>query len=61
MANTLEKAVFGLAGDERRTTLSLSLTVSDKRALKMMALERETTIAAIIHEWVQEHLEEVSE
>lgn len=61
MANTLEKAVFGLADDERRTTLSLSLTVSDKRALKMMALERETTIAAIIHEWVQEHLEEVSE
>lgn len=33
--------------------------VSDKKALKMMAAERETTIAAIIHEWVQEHLEEV--
>ena len=47
------------AGDEKRTTLSLSLTVSDKKALKMMAAERETTIAAIIHEWVQEHLEEV--
>ena len=41
--------------DEKRTTLSLSLTVSDKKALKMMAAERETTIAAIIHEWVQEH------
>ena len=38
----------------------LSLTVSDKKALKMMAAERETTIAAIIHEWVQEHLEEVN-
>ncbi len=47
------------ADDEKRTTLSLSLTVSDKKALKIMALERETTIAAIIHEWVQEHLEEV--
>ena len=45
------------AEDEKRTTLSLSLTVSDKKAL--MAAERETTIAAIIHEWVQEHLEEV--
>lgn len=43
------------AEDEKRTTLSLSLTVSDKKALKMMAAERETTIAAIIHEWVQEH------
>ena len=48
------------ADDEKRTTLSLSLTVSDKKALKMMAAERETTIAAIIHEWVQEHLEEVN-
>ena len=43
------------AEDEKRTTLSLSLTVSDKKALKMMAVERETTIAAIIHEWVAEH------
>lgn len=44
---------------EARTTLSLSLTVSDKKALKMIALQRETTIAAIIHEWIQEHLEGV--
>lgn len=58
----IEKAVVAdAAADEKRTTLSLSLTVSDKKALKMMAVERETTIAAIIHEWVQEHLEEVSE
>lgn len=47
------------AAYERRTTLSLSLSVSDKKALKMMAAERETTIAAIIHEWIAEHLEEV--
>ena len=45
------------AEDEKRTTPSLSLTVSDKKALKMMAAERETTIAAIIHEWVQEHIQ----
>ena len=44
--------------DEKRTTLSLSLTVSDKKVLKMMAVERETTIAAIIHEWIQEHIKE---
>ena len=43
---------------ETRTTLSLSLKVSDKKALKMIALQRETTIAAIIHEWIQQHLEE---
>ncbi|QKF07856.1 hypothetical protein HLV38_06865 [Berryella wangjianweii] len=58
----IEKTVSAPAAaeDEKRTTLSLSLTVSDKKALKMMAAERETTIAAIIHEWVQEHLEEVN-
>lgn len=58
----IEKAVVADAtADEKRTTLSLSLTVGDKKALKMMALERDTTIAAIIHEWVQEHLKEVDE
>lgn len=41
--------------EEKRTTLSLSLTVRDKKALKMMAMEKETTIAAIIHEWIAEH------
>ena len=58
----IEKAVVAdAAADEKRTTLSLSLTVGDKKALKMMAAERETTIAAIIHEWVQEHQKEVDE
>ena len=57
----IEKAVVADATvDETRTTLSLSLTVSDKKELKMMAAERETTIVTIIHEWIQEHLEEVS-
>lgn len=56
----IEKAVVAeTTADEKRTRLSLSLMVSDKKTLKMMAAERETTIAAIIHEWVQEHLNEV--
>lgn len=56
----IERAVVAdTTADEKRTTLSLSLTVSDKKALKMMALERETTIAAIIHGWIAEHLEEM--
>ena len=55
----IEKTVAEPAAeDEKRTTLSLSLTVSDKKALKMMAAERETTIAAIIHEWVAKHRED---
>ena len=55
----IEKAVVADTTADEKRTLSLSLTVSDKKALKMMAAERETTIAAIIHEWVQEHIEEV--
>lgn len=49
------------AADEKRTILSLSLMVSDKKALKMMAAEKDTTIAAIIHERIAERLEEVAE
>lgn len=49
------------AVDEERTTLSLSLTVSDKKELKMMSAEKETTIAAIIHGWIVEHQKEVAE
>lgn len=56
----IEKAVVAdTTAEEKRTTLSLSLTVRDKKALKLMAMEQETTIAAIIHGWIQEHLEEV--
>ena len=51
-----EAVVADTTADEKRTTLSLSLTVSDKKALKLMALERDTTIAAIIHEWIAEHV-----
>ena len=59
---TIETAVVAdTTVDEKRTTLSLSLTVSYKKTLKMMAAERETTIAAIIHEWIQEHIKEVDE
>lgn len=43
--------------EKKRTTLSLSLTVSDKKALKLIAAEQETTIAAVIHEWIAQHLE----
>lgn len=63
MADMLKKTpsvgAEAAADDEKRTTLSLSLTVSDKKALKMMAVERETTVAAMVHEWITEHFEEM--
>ena len=55
MAKNIEKTTNDI--EEKRTTLSLSLTVSDKKALKMIALEKDTTIASIIHEWIAEYLE----
>lgn len=53
--------VIDTTADEKRATLSLSLMVSDKKALKMTAAGHEMTIAANIHGWIQEHLEEVGE
>lgn len=56
-----EAVVADAAADEKRTTLSLSLTVSDKKALKMRSLKEGKTIAAIIHEWIGEWKDEVVE
>ena len=33
--------------------LTLSITVEDKRILKQVALDNDTTVAALVHEWVQ--------
>lgn len=55
MTNKYVKAVSKKTIEEERTTLSLSLTVSDKKKLKMLAMENDTTIASIIHEWIEEH------
>lgn len=33
--------------------------MSDEKTLKLMALECETAIAAIIHQWIQEHQKEI--
>lgn len=48
----IEKPVStdAVVGDEKHTTRSLPFTMSDKKMLKMMALECETTIVTIIHE-----------
>lgn len=59
MAESIKKYASGKDDDER-TTLSLSLTVADKKALKLMAMEQNTTIAAIIHEWIAEHFKEAN-
>ena len=39
---------------EKRTTMTLSLTTSDKKALKQIALDRGITVASLVHEWIVE-------
>lgn len=58
MVNKYNKVISKKTIEEERTTLSLSLTVSDKKKLKMLAMENDTTIASIIHGWIEEHSEE---
>ena len=41
--------------EEERTRLMLSLTLSDKQFLRHYAADRNTSIAAIIHEWIEDH------
>lgn len=57
MSNKYDKAVSKKTIEEERTTLSLSLTVSDKKKLKMLAMENDTTIASIIHGWIEAYSE----
>ena len=44
-----------LGVESGRTTITLSVTEEDKRALKVMAAERGTSVSALLHEWLVEH------
>ena len=63
MENMLKTTAAAAGGvdDEKRTTLSLSLTVGDKKKLKLMTVEQDATIAALIHGWIAERFEKESE
>ena len=56
--------MVSLVSTDDKTTLSISLTKSEKRFLKIYAAEHDTTISALIHQYIQslhdpsEHLEE---
>jgi|GEM_PF-2654562 hypothetical protein ELI_2921 len=51
-----ESDVKKTSDSEKRTTLNLSVTVSDKQFLKIYAAERGQTVAAVIHECIVEYL-----
>lgn len=41
------------SGDQR-TKLTVSITPDDKRLLKVAAAERDTTVADLVHQWVDQ-------
>lgn len=36
-----------------RTTITLSISVDDKRLLKRLALDRNQTASALLHDWIE--------
>lgn len=50
----IENKLQEMGKDEERTTLSLSLSIGDKKAQKKRSLDEGKTIAAIVHEWIAE-------
>ena len=38
---------------EKRTTITLNLTPENKKAIKMYAVEKETTISALVNQWIE--------
>ena len=41
------------SGDQR-TKLTVSITPDDKRLLKVAAAERDTTVADLVHQWIEQ-------
>lgn len=50
----IEKHILDSHNKEPRTNLTLSLTRTDKKKLKQLAIEQDITVAALIHSWIEE-------
>ena len=42
---------------EPRTTMTLSMSVDDKMALKVLAMKSGKTVSGMLHDWIEEHKE----
>ena len=47
---------MGKSESPDRTVLQLSMTTKDKRILAQAALDRGVTMAALVHEWIENEL-----
>ena len=39
--------------NQKRTTMTISILESDKKTLQKYAIDKDKTVSAIIHEWIQ--------
>ena len=53
MTNLGLKNLGEAASDKRTTQMNIALSPEDKIFLKTYAAQRDTTVAAIIHEWIE--------
>ena len=56
MKDSHDKSAKASIGNKNRTTLNLSVSIEDKRILKMYAAEQDVTVASVIHECITEYL-----
>lgn len=44
-----------------RTTITLSISVDDKRLMKQIALDRNQTASALLHDWIEREARQAGE
>lgn len=43
--------------DRKLVNLTLTVTPEERKALKQLALDQDTTVSALLRKWLREHLE----
>lgn len=49
--------VIGKMSERNMVNLTVTVSKDERRALKQMALDRDTTVSALVREWLQENRE----
>ena len=47
-----------MAEERNMVNLTLTVTREERKALKQLALDKDTTVSALLREWLKEHLEQ---
>lgn len=46
-----------MAEERNMVNLTLTVTREERKALKQLALDKDTTVSALLREWLKEHVE----